>query len=527
MSKNLIQDVSTAGAARQEGDSAQQLAPALTIISHPWPQRLGERSVLHGIWAGSEVLLSRNTPVFQALGRSLGAPLSDPFVSRSPIHLVGLGSDGVRLISEEGGTKVSAGSSVRGTLDFSSQALTAGVPLELAERVVLLLHLATVDPGETSQQLGLVGRSLGVQQVREHIVRISDLEVPVLIRGETGSGKELVARAIHESSRRKKGPFVSVNLGAIPKELAAAELFGAHKGAYTGAVRDRSGFFMAARGGTLFLDEVGEAPAEVQVMLLRVLETGEIYPVGSQTPVATDVRILAATDADLEEQIRTGRFRAPLLHRLSGYEIRVPPLRERREDLGLLFLHFAREELTAIGETHHLLAEDPYTEPWLPASLAMRLLGYGWPGNIRQLRNVTRQLVIGSRGRRQLWLDPRLERELGLGDLQHRELTAPEGPRATQPRRKPSQVQPEELVTALKMHAWDLKGAADQLGIPRPSIYDLIERTPGLRTAGDLSAEEIAKSFRECGGDVDAMVQQLQVSKRALIRRLKEMAIVP
>ena len=196
----------------------------------------------------------------------------------------------------------------------------------------------------------MVGESAALRQVRAHVERIADLPVPVLVRGETGTGKELVARAVHLRSPRRDGPFVSVNLGAIPRDLAAAELFGAVRGAYTGAAQDRPGFFRAARGGTLFLDEVGEAPPEVQAMLLRVLESGEMYPVGGQAPVATDVRLIAATDADLEERIRDGRFKAPLLHRLAGYEIRLPPLRERREDIGPLFVHFAREELERIGE---------------------------------------------------------------------------------------------------------------------------------------------------------------------------------
>jgi two-component system nitrogen regulation response regulator GlnG len=260
----------------------------------------------------------------------------------------------------------------------------------------------------------------------------------VLLRGETGTGKELVARALHDHGPRRGGPFVSVNLGAIPRELAAAELFGAQRGAYTGATRDREGFFRAARGGTLFLDEVGEASPEVQAMLLRVLETGEMYPVGGQAKVATDVRILAATDADLDARIREGQFKAPLLHRLAGYEIRLPPLRERREDIGVLFYHFAREELLALGEVHRLSPEDPYSAPWLPASIMGRLLRFAWPGNIRQLRNLTRQLVIGSRGCAQIALDPRLMAELG------EELAPPAGAErpaqelAGKPRRRPA-----------------------------------------------------------------------------------------
>jgi two-component system nitrogen regulation response regulator GlnG len=393
--------------------------------------------------------------------------------------------------------------------------------------------------------------------VRTAIERVVDLPVPVLIRGETGTGKELVARAIHDKSPRRDGPFVSVNLGAIPRELAAAELFGAIRGAYTGATRDRDGLFRAAHGGTLFLDEVGEAPPEVQVTLLRVLETGEILPVGADKPTAIQVRLIAATDANLEDQIRQGQFKAPLLHRLSGFEVRLPPLRERREDIGLLFHHFAREELEAVGEAHRLSPHDPYARPWLPAHVAAQLVRYAWPGNIRELRNVTRQLVIESRGLPQVQLDPRLAEQLGVPGSSREpipvrppsdpaievrrppsdpaievkrssdpviEVKRPSDP-AIEVRRKPSDVTESELLEALRACAWDLKAAADRLRIPRPSIYDLIERSPNIRTAGDLGAEEITQCFHACGGDLDAMVTQLQVSKRALNRRLRELGL--
>jgi len=321
-----------------------------------------------------------------------------------------------------------------------------------------------------------------------------------------------------------------VNLGAIPKELAAAELFGLRRGAFTGAVKDKQGFFEAAHGGTLFLDEVGEAPPEVQVMLLRVLETREIFPVGDRTPIQVDVRLVAATDANLEEQIRDGRFKAPLLHRLAGYDIRLPPLRARREDIGLLFFHFAREELETLGEGWRLSSADPSAQPWLPAPLAARLVRYSWPGNIRQLRNLTRQLVIASRGQPSLRIDPQLERELGTvvapAPAAGHSVRVPHLPeaRAVVPRRKASEVSKQELLDALRANSWDLKPAADQLGIPRTSIYDLMERYE-IRTAGDLSVEEITRCYHECKGDLDAMVQRLEVSKQALRRRVRELGL--
>ncbi|NNC15153.1 sigma-54-dependent Fis family transcriptional regulator [Corallococcus exiguus] len=546
MPHDPLADVSTAAMKERGGSrAAPRAVPALTVVSHPVPRRVGERLLLDAVVAGRTLALSRNGPDFAKPGSSLGLPLADPFVSRKPLELSALPDGGVRLTVPEDGTHVvAAGVPLQGARDFGPAELMDGVALELSGRVVLLLHTVELDGEGMADTPGMVGESAGLRRLRKHIERVADLDVSVLIRGETGTGKELVAQAIHQLSPRRDGHFVSVNLGAIPKELAAAELFGSRKGAYSGATQDREGFFRAAHGGTLFLDEVGEAPPEVQVMLLRVLETGELYPVGASQPVKVDVRLIAATDAHLEDQIRDGRFKAPLLHRLAGYDLRVPALRERREDVGRLFFHFAREELAALGEAARLDTEDPHAEPWLPAPLASRLVRAAWPGNIRQLRNLTRQLVIGSRGQARLQLDPQLEEALGsaagagtapiprgaqaaAGPLvaPAQGADAPEAREAAVPRRKPSQVTEAELLAALRASAWDLKATADALGIPRPSVYDLIERSPNLRTAGDLGADEIIRCFETCGGDLDAMVRTLEVSKRALGRRLKELGL--
>jgi two-component system nitrogen regulation response regulator GlnG len=522
MAKGAITDVSTADGARRSGGGPPPTRAALTIASHPSAHRVGERCVLDALAAGKEVALTRSKLDFVRVGSTLGAPLDDPFLSRKPLRLERGREGSVVLHVDDGGTAVRSGGPITGRREITAAEIARGFPIELGERVVLVLHevVATLEP---TDPLGMVGHGAGIAQVRAHVERVADLQVPVLIRGETGTGKELVARALHDHGPRRRGPFVSVNVGAVPRDLAAAELFGAKKGAYTGATQDREGHFVAARGGTLFLDEVGEASPEVQVLLLRVLETGQMYPVGGKDPVATDVRLVTATDADLEQQIREGRFRAPLLHRLAGYEIRLPPLRERREDIGPLFYHFARQELEAIGEAHRLSPADPRADPWLPAPLAVRLLCFGWPGNVRQLRNLARQLVIGSRGRTQLTLDPRLGQELDEGAYPG---AAPPGKEDSGvKRRRPSEVKEAEVVAALRASAWDLQGAADKLGIPRSSMYDVIARCTGIRTAGDLSVEEIERCFHECRGDMEAMVQRLEVSGRALKRRLKELGL--
>lgn len=520
-----IADISTAIEPKETAATpAPRIIPALSIISHPHAGRAGDRCLLDGLARGRELALSRNAPDFTKPGAALGMPLGDPFVSRKPVRFKAAPNGGVQLLVDEGGTGVVVGAGSPGQLVFSAAMLEEGVVLELANRVVLLLHHVEAQTAASAADLSMIGWSGGIRRVRETIERIADVHVPVLVRGETGTGKELVARALHAHGPRRSGPFVSVNLGAIPKDLAASELFGAVRGAFTGAVKDREGFFRAAHGGTLFLDEVGEASPEVQVMLLRVLETGEIYPVGGHSPISIHVRLVAATDADLSEGIREGRFKAPLLHRLSGYEIHLPPLRARREDIGVLFYHFARAELAAIGEEHRLSPSDPYAPPWLPAALASRLVRHHWPGNIRQLRNVARQLVIGSRGKAQLDIDLPIVRELSPATIQPA-LAPAVADRQGALRRKPSGVTEGELIEALQACGWDLKPAADRLGIPRSSIYDLIERCPNVRTAGDLSREEIQRCFDDCQGDVAKMVGCLRVSGQALKRRLKEMGL--
>jgi two-component system nitrogen regulation response regulator GlnG len=400
--------------------------------------------------------------------------------------------------------------------------------------VVLLFHLFVSPRLPVCEPHGLVGESSAIAQVRAEIHRVADLAVPVLIRGATGTGKELVAQGIHAASRRHRGPFVSVNLGAIPPSLAASELFGAARGAYTGAVQAQDGYFRKAQGGTLFLDEIGETPQEVQASLLRVLEAGEIQPVGAQSALRVDVRVLAATDADLEQRVQAGTFREPLLHRLAGYSIRLPPLRERRDDIGRLLVHFLRQELAATGELEILDRDSPHLL-WIKPALVARLARYDWPGNVRQLRNAVRQLVIGSRGLPQIQSSPGLESLLAPAAAPAVSAPAVAAPAVfpAQPggsvaarRRKPADVSRDELLAVLRAHRWRLKSAAEELGISRPSLYVLIEHCPAIRKAGDLKVEEIVLCHRECGGDLDRMVERLMVSRDALHRRIRELGLV-
>lgn len=512
-----------------KGDLAFAPIPTLTILFHPQVQRVGARAYLGQIVRGQEARLSRLEPDFEQPG-SL-APLNDPYLSRRPIRFLAV-PGGIEIQLDEGHTRIALnGEPVDGSRVLSLAEIREGVVLEMAGLVVLLLHLFVPPRLPAREPHGLIGESSAIDHVRAEIHRVADLAVPILIRGATGTGKELVAQGIHAASRRHRGPFVSVNLGAIPPSLAASELFGAARGAFTGAVQAQDGYFRKAQGGTLFLDEIGETPQEVQASLLRVLEVGEIQPVGAQSAQRVDARVLAATDADLEQRVQAGTFREPLLHRLAGYSIRLPPLRERRDDIGRLLVHFLRQELAATGELE-ILDQDSPRLLWMKPALMVRLARYDWPGNVRQLRNAVRQLVIGSRGLPQLQSSPGFESLLGGGGRPVEAGAAapavsdpPAGRPAAARRRKPADISQDELLAVLRAHRWRLRPAAEALGISRPSLYVLIERCPAIRKAGDLKVEEIALCHRECGGDLHLMVERLRVSRDALHRRIRELGL--
>jgi two-component system nitrogen regulation response regulator GlnG len=528
----------TRAGGRERRSRSRTKRPALTVLYHPDPNRVGETFALTDLARGRSVDVSRLEPRFshpiESEGTGEPRPLADRYVSRSPLRLSATGEAGgcVRIDPGEGRTPLTVdGVPQSAPLDLSTADLEQGVVLELSNRVILLLHLTTLSSPLPSDPFGLVGASEEMVRLRASIRSVADLDVPVLLRGETGTGKELVAQAIHRASRRRGGPFLSVNVGAIPATLAASELFGAARGAFTGSVRDQPGYFQRADGGTLFLDEIGEAPAEVQVMLLRVLETGEIQRVGGQEPQRVNVRLVAATDADLEEAVREERFREPLLHRLSGYEISVAPLRKRREDFGRLFFHFLREELRALGQEDRLVGDESGGPLWLPASIVARLARHPWPGNVRQLRNVARELAIGSRAFDTAQVGPQVERL--LREVAPKPAAAPrllpEPSRQKTPAgtyRSPSEITQVELLEALRANRWELKGAAESLGISRPAIYLLLEKHPEIRTARDLSRAEILECQQVCGDDLDAMASHLEVSRKGLQQKMKEIGLI-
>jgi two-component system, NtrC family, nitrogen regulation response regulator GlnG len=264
---------------------------------------------------------------------------------------------------------------------FDLKDLTAIVQRALSSKTHVKAPPPELDPSE--DRLPLIGRSPAMQEIYRIIARLTQADLTVMISGESGTGKELVARALHDYGKRRKGSFVAVNMAAIPKELIESELFGHERGAFTGATGRGIGRFEQAEGGTLFLDEIGDMPLEAQTRLLRVLQQGEYTTVGGRMPIKTDVRIIAATNRDLRQLIQQGLFREDLFYRLNVVPMRLPPLRERIEDIPDLVRHFLRK------------AEGEGLPPKRFDSGAVeRLKGHSWPGNVRELENLVRRLVV-------------------------------------------------------------------------------------------------------------------------------------
>ena len=244
----------------------------------------------------------------------------------------------------------------------------------------------------------IIGADFGLRGVMEMVRQVAPLSSPVLLSGETGTGKEVIAGAVHNLSPRKDGPFITVNCGAIPENLMDSELFGHEKGAFTGAISRKRGRFERAHGGTIFLDEVGELQLEAQVRLLRVLQEKEIERVGGTEPIKVDIRVIAATNRNLEVMIRDRKFREDLYLRLKVFPIAIPPLRDRKGDISSLVQHFMQKKSREMG-----LVDMPTLEP----GALVRLMAYPWPGNVRELENAVERALILSRG------EP-----LAFGDLQ-------------------------------------------------------------------------------------------------------------
>lgn len=293
----------------------------------------------------------------------------------------------VAVITAHGNTETAIRALKAGAFDFVSKPVDLQKLRDLVNSA-LKLSLQSQAPlgaaAKTTREVNITGNSTTIRNLREQIARLSRSQAPVFIHGESGSGKELAARSIHNQSARADGPFVAVNCGAIPSELMESELFGHVRGSFTGADKDKIGLFQAARGGSLFLDEVADLPLHMQVKLLRVIQEKSVRPVGSQTEIPTDVRILSASHKNLAEEVSRRNFRQDLYYRINVIELNVPSLRQRRDDIAEL----SREILLRIAEDNHISLV-----PSLSPEALQALSEYAFPGNIRELENILQRAV--------------------------------------------------------------------------------------------------------------------------------------
>lgn len=486
---------------------------ALTILGHADLHRVGQVARLTDLDAGRTAAVSRTEPRFAPLGDASGEGLADPLVPRKALSITR--REEALVIEVDGACSLAVdGVVAKGRVDVAARALAEGVVLEVAGRVVLLLHTLREASGARAPRFGLVGDSDALEDVRRDIARVADLDGPVLLRGAAGSGKEIVARAIHKSSRRRAGPCVSVSVESHSEAAAVSELFGHARGAPGSVVR--------ADRGTLFLDGLGETSTTLQGMLLRAIDRGEVMPEGATSPRKVDVRVIAATDVDLDAAVRAGGFDGPLRTALAEHEIALPPLRARRDDIGRLFVHFLRAELTTAGEAAKLEGAVTEARPYVSSSLVASLARYAWPGNVRQLRNVTRQLVVASRGESKLVVTDAVERL--LSPPPEAPPAAPEAAAAV--KRRPSEITDDVLLAALRANGWRREPTARQLGIAVSSLYGLIDRCALLRKANEISRDELERCREACKGDLAAMSAKLEVSTRGLQLRMRELGMV-
>ena len=310
----------------------------------------------------------------------------------------------------------------------------------------------------------LVGRSPAMQAVYDKVARVAPTEATVLLLGESGTGKEVVARTIHDLSRRRKQAFLAINCGAISANLIENEMFGHERGSYTGADRQHKGYFEQANGGTLFLDEITEMPLELQVRLLRVLETGQLMRIGTARAIETDVRIIAATNRDPREAVRAGKLREDLYHRLNVFPLEIAPLRARGEDIGLIAEQFLDEMNEACGTR----------KKFAPGAIA-RMKQYPWPGNVRELKNYIHRVFImaGDEGLQ----GPTLDTE----SAPSRSHSGTNGPAITVPLGTPLSVAARELILSTLEHCGgERKRTAEMLGICTKTLYNRL-REYGIR----------------------------------------------
>ena len=468
-------DIETIGIEERVVAREEQRRIVATILLHPEIRRIGDISVLAKLGSKTVVPISRLEPTFKKLDEGVHEPLETPFISRRPIEIL-CTRNGIEIQNKNSvqisvmGLPFSEGKST-----FSIDELNSGVVLRIGNAVVLLIHMIDLAVRVQADLLGMIGHNREMHRLRAELLKVADLDKRVLIRGESGTGKELVAEAIWNHSSRSDKVFEKVNVTEIPSTIAERELFGAARHAGTGEP-GHHGYFLRADKGTLFLDEIGDVDPAIQPKLLRAVETGEIQILGSNKKTSVDVRILAGTDVDLEAAVEDGSFKSSLLQRLSTYTLHIPPLRNRRDDIGRLFFHFLIKELQKLGEAHKLNQAYSKTAPWFPAELMEKLALFRWPGNVRQLKNVAERIAILNRGCSEFQRDARIENML-VDDVvknaatlrlekTHEDKTAPHLENLTD----------QDIIAALELNGFNISKTVQDLNVGRAKFYRLLKQ---------------------------------------------------
>lgn len=407
------------------------------------------------------------------------------------------------------------GQELKHTITLTREQLKSGVPLIWNNRLVMLFHYRNSATPELPVMHGILGISECIQRAKQSILNLKLDHKSVLINGPSGTGKELIAQALHRESARGDQPLISVNISSISSELVASELFGHKKGAFTGANTDTEGYFQKAHNSTLFLDEIGDAHDNTQTALLRAIEYGEVQPVGADKPITVNVRTIAATDADLEERIERESFRLPLLQRLSSYTIKLDPLADRKEDLGILALEFIRQHQDDFSLKYDFAATTGRCSQI--AYLMYQFCRYNWPGNVRQLANLIRQTFTDAISSDSLVV-PRcvqdyIDAETPATGLFKR-------------KRKPRELKAVDIEQALIKHDWYPERAADELGISRSALIKRALDEGICPDTQQISTEAINAALEQHQHDKQNVARSLKITPKVLTRLINERQII-
>lgn len=511
----------------------------LEVVFHSDFRHIGSLCVVGSSHIDQAISVGRNLPLeVPTLPGWAPAPpitIDDPCISREQLslrwsaskktfHASDLSGQGWRILD------------ARGCALTSYDEFPSGSILSIRDRVLLL---CTTRPIEDESNLGLVGQSEIMADLRERIRRMARVMEAVLIRGEPGTGKELIARAIHDASERRNNPYVPVNCAALPENLVEAELFGHARGAYTGAGPAKDGLFACARGGTIFLDEIGDMPMVAQTKLLRVLQEGKIRPVGATSEISVDARVVAATNRNLKADVASGRFRADLLTRLAGLEIEAPTLRARRLDIPFLFATFFLKRANVSQRLHRFIRDANEYAPPIPLDVVLSWLAYDWPGNVRELERHVAATEIANDDEGPFVAPPLSSslptrpstEEPTTNSRQAATSSTANGGDVTEPPKPSSrsgkqQKRPDasELERLFDEHDFIAQRVADALGSTRTTVVRWAKELH-IVLPEDLPRSAIEEALRVAKGDLVKAARILRVGLRGLKLKMKDLGL--